>query len=171
LNSSLEREKELSRTDYLTGASNSRYFYEVMQVEINRHRRYKHPFTLAYIDVDNLKLVNDKYGHFEGDQTLKNLVSSVKKLTRNTDMIARLGGDEFALFFPETDQKEASIITKNLFIDNVLGKSKPVTYSIGVVTFRVPPSSIDELIKITDKLMYTAKSGGKNTIKYFVYEG
>ena len=79
LKSLLQREKELARTDYLTAAVNSRYFYEVTQVEADRFQRYQRPFTLAYIDVDDFKTVNDRFGHATGDEVLRILVSSVKK--------------------------------------------------------------------------------------------
>jgi diguanylate cyclase (GGDEF)-like protein len=171
LKSSLEREKELSHTDFLTGASNSRNFYEVMEMEINRHKRYQHPFTLAYIDVDNLKSINDLYGHASGDLVLKDLVNSLKKRIRNTDMIARLGGDEFAIFFPETDKQAAPERIKKLCIDNINQSGKPITVSIGVLSCKVLPGSIDELITMADKLMYTAKTDGKNTVEYSLYEG
>ena len=71
LKKSLQREQELSHTDYLTTAANSRYFYEIAQTEINRFQRYQHPFTIAYVDVDNFKFVNDHFGHSIGDLVLK----------------------------------------------------------------------------------------------------
>jgi diguanylate cyclase (GGDEF)-like protein len=171
LKRSLEREKEISRTDFLTGASNSRYFYEVMQAEFNRHKRNARPFTIAYMDLDNLKAVNDEHGHAEGDRVLKSTVSLVRKRIRNTDLIARLGGDEFALFLPETDEDSAPAIINDLFTGKAKGTDNRISYSVGVVTFKVPPDSINEMIKIADRLMYSVKSGGKNSIKYSIYEG
>ena len=103
LRSSLEHEKELARTDSLTGAVNSRVFYDSLQTEINRSQRYKNPFTIVYIDLDNFKIVNDDFGHSTGDQVLRFVVNQVRKHLRKTDVVARLGGDEFALLLPETN--------------------------------------------------------------------
>ena len=96
-----ERERELARMDYLTGAVNSRLFYEMAQMEIERLQRYGHPFTLAYIDLDNFKSVNDQFGHSMGDQVLRTVVTTARKHLRVTDVVARLGGDEFALLLPD----------------------------------------------------------------------
>lgn len=174
LRSSLQREKELSHTDYLTTAANSRHFYEIAQMEINRFQRHQHPFTIAYIDVDNFKTMNDQFGHAKGDQVLQTVVSFVKKKTRKTDVVARLGGDEFALFFPETDQESARIIFTKIhsaLSEEMQKNNWSITFSIGVLTCRIAPDTIDELVKMADELMYSAKSDGKNTIKYSMYAG
>ena len=110
LKNAMEREKELARTDYLTGAVISRAFFELVQMEIDRSQRYKHPFTIVYIDLDNFKTVNDQFGHLIGDQVLRTVVSHAKKHLRKTDVIARLGGDEFALLLPETSQESARFV-------------------------------------------------------------
>ena len=103
----MQRESELARTDYLTGAVNSRFFYDFVQKEIDRLQRYQHPFTLAYIDLDNFKLVNDQFGHAIGDQALRRVVSLATKHLRKTDVVARLGGDELTFLLPETDREAA----------------------------------------------------------------
>jgi len=99
----LEYERKIARTDYLTGALSSRFFYDVLQMEINRSQRYKSCFTLAYLDLDNFKTVNDLYGHATGDEVLCFVVQQIQNDMRKTDLIARLGGDEFALLLSETD--------------------------------------------------------------------
>jgi diguanylate cyclase (GGDEF)-like protein len=109
LKKAIQRESELARTDYLTGAVNLRYFYELAQMEIDRLQRYGHPFTLAYIDLDEFKAINDQFGHASGDRVLYTVASSIKKNMRKTDICARLGGDEFALLLPETDQEFARL--------------------------------------------------------------
>jgi predicted signal transduction protein with EAL and GGDEF domain len=109
LKRAMQRESELARTDHLTGAVNLRFFYELAQMEIDRLHRYGHPFTLAYIDLDGFKAVNDQFGHATGDRVLHTVVNFIKKHMRKTDVCARLGGDEFALLLPETDQEVARL--------------------------------------------------------------
>lgn len=170
----LDREKELSNTDYLTGAANARYFYRIVQIEKERLPRYHRSFTIAYVDIDNFKLVNDQYGHAVGDQVLQTVVSAVQKQIRRSDLIARLGGDEFALFFPETDQDAARIVLpkmNNALVEDLRKKNWAITFSMGVVTFNAAPGTTDDVVKIADELMYSAKAGGKNTVNYFTYLG
>lgn len=173
LKRALQREKDLSLTDYLTGASNSRHFYEVVQMEINRLERSKSPFTIAYLDIDNFKTINDTLGHPEGDLALKTIVNSLKSKTRNSDIVARLGGDELAVFFPDTNQETAQVILSKIHdvLKNEMSKNNwAVTFSIGVVTCTFSPSGINDLIKVADELMYSVKQHGKNMVKYSVYE-
>ena len=167
------REKISARQDYLTGLGNRRQFFEHAETEINRLQRYEHAFTVAYIDVDNFKTVNDLYGHTAGDKLLKLIAETIRINIRVTDSASRLGGDEFALILPETDVKAAEKFFGKLYrhLSDAVMKSKwPVTLSIGIVTYVLPPDSIDEMIRIVDKLMYSAKSAGKNQVKYLVYE-
>lgn len=171
LKSAVEKEKELSRIDFLTGVGNSRYFIELANMEINRAHRYKHPLTVANIDLDNFKTINDRYGHSTGDNLLRLVANTIKNNIRLTDTVARVGGDEFAILLPETGPELAEAITRKVQKINLEIMQKngwPVTFSIGVVTFINPPSTVDEILKISDNLMYFAKNNGKNTIKYEV---
>ena len=172
LKRALEHEKELSNTDYLTGAVNSRVFYDSLQTEINRSQRYKNPFTIAYIDLDNFKTVNDEFGQNTGDQVLRFVVNQVRKHLRKTDIVARLGGDEFALLLPETNQESAQIVLAKLQYD-ILAETQqnnwPVTISIGVLTCIDTPHAAEEVVKMVDDLMYSVKRGSKNDIKYATY--
>ena len=168
----IEHEKELARTDSLTGVANRRYFFELADMEINRARRYKHPFTVIWIDLDNFKTVNDHFGHSTGDALLRSVANTLKKNIRATDIVARLGGDEFAILLPETGPEPAEVITHKIQKVNLDAMEKnewPVTFSIGVVTFVSPPSTVDEMLKISDGVMYTAKKDGKNAIKYEMF--
>lgn len=99
----LEQERTCAYTDFLTSAVNSRHFYQLIQVEYRRSIRSQEPLTLAYIDIDNFKRVNDKFGHVAGDELLKVFADTIKLHIRKTDTLARLGGDEFAILFPNTD--------------------------------------------------------------------
>jgi diguanylate cyclase (GGDEF)-like protein len=151
---------------------NSRVFYDLLQTEINRSQRYKDPFTIAYIDLDNFKTVNDDFGHTTGDQVLRFVVDQVKKHLRKTDVVARLGGDEFVLLLPETNQESAQIVLAK-FQRDILAEMQqnnwPVTLSIGVLTCIDAPQAIEEVVRMVDGLMYSVKRGSKNGIEYATY--
>jgi diguanylate cyclase (GGDEF)-like protein len=170
----LEREKSLARTDYLTGVPNRRHFFELAQTELDRSQRYEHPITVAYIDLDNFKSVNDQWGHRTGDKLLCAVVDRARSQLRSTDIIARLGGDEFVILLPETDQAAAKIAIpkiQNTLTDEMRLNGWPVTFSIGVLTCLETQIPMDDLIKKTDSLMYSVKKNGKNAIAYAVYTG
>jgi len=174
LRKAMQREGELARIDDLTGAVNSRFFYELAQMEMNRLQRYQHVFTIAYFDLDNFKAVNDQFGHTTGDQVLRTVVGSVRKTMRRTDVMARLGGDEFALLFPETSQESARMILPKIqscLQREMRQRNWQITFSIGVLTCAVAPATPDELVKMADELMYSVKRESKNSIRYFTYAG
>jgi len=168
-----KREKSSAREDYLTGLGNRRHFFELADAEIRRSSRYAHAFTLAYIDVDDFKAINDRFGHAEGDALLKSIALDIRESIRKTDIAARLGGDEFAVLLPESNAEAAAGFFDKLhkkISQAPWGDGRSVTFSIGVVTFINAPSSIDEMIKIVDRLMYEAKNSGKNLVKYAVFK-
>jgi len=172
LKSTLKQEKEYSRIDFLTGIRNRRDFIELVNIEINRARRYERPFTMACIDLDNFKTVNDCFGHTTGDILLRLVAQTIQGNIRATDTVARLGGDEFAILMPETGRNVAEVIMRKvqkINLDIMREHRWPITLSIGVVTFINPPSTVDETLRISDQLMYTAKNNGKNTIQYQVF--
>ena len=149
LKGSLEHEKEFARTDYLTGVGNRRSFVEGAHKEIDRARRYGHPFTVIYIDVDDLKVINDRFGHDVGDKLLRSLANAVRRELRMTDLIARLGGDEFGILLPEADPDVAELIVRRLqgIGESLMQKhGAPMPFSMGAVTFLDPPSSVDEML-------------------------
>ncbi len=172
LRHALEHEKELARTDSLTGVANRRYFIELANAEINRAGRYKHPFTVVHIDLDNFKTVNDRFGHDTGDALLRSVAKGIQNNIRATDIVVRLGGDEFVILLPEAGPEPVGVITdkiQRIRLDLMRKNQWPVTLSFGVVTFIEPPSTVDEMLKISDGLMYEPKNHGKNTIKYEVF--
>jgi diguanylate cyclase (GGDEF)-like protein len=172
LKSTIKQEKELSRIDFLTGIGNRRYFIELANMEINRAHRYEHPFTMVCLDLDNFKAVNDCFGHTTGDVLLRLVARTIWENIRVTDTVARLGGDEFAILMPETGRNVAEVIiqrVQKINLDYMRKHGWPVTLSIGVVTFANPPSTVDEVLKISDRLMYTAKNNGKNGIQYEMF--
>jgi diguanylate cyclase (GGDEF)-like protein len=169
---SLERERQLSRTDSLTSALNRRAFEEVLESELERMRRYPHPISLAFIDLDNFKVVNDRYGHAVGDVVLVHVVSCLRAVTRKTDAIARLGGDEFVILMLETNSTvvRGAIDKLHRHLQKVMQINNwPVTASIGVITLVAPPMSAATLMQQVDSLMYRAKQEGKNKTVYAEY--
>jgi diguanylate cyclase (GGDEF)-like protein len=162
----------LARTDYVSGAINSRYFHEVLGFELNRSSRYVRPFTLVYLDLDNFKQVNDRFGHDEGDKLIRFIADELKSQLRKTDVVARLGGDEFAILFPETGQQESEVVMSKISVrlsDQLRQKYPFVTFSAGAVTYAAIPNSTEEAIKIADELMYSVKNDKKNEIRYSLY--
>lgn len=169
---SLEQERLHARIDFLTGAFNHRHFHEVLQGEVDRSARYNLTFTVAFIDTDNFKAVNDTFGHTFGDETLKTIVEVMKKNLRKTDTIARVGGDEFIILLPETGEQAAHTVIKNLCVklkDEMLAKKCPITFSVGVLTLTAPNISTDQILNTSDKIMYLVKNSGKDNIRYEIY--
>lgn len=173
LKANMESVERSSKTDFLTGVDNRRSFYEAAGQEIKRLPRYKHPFAVMYIDLDDFKLVNDKYGHQEGDAVLQVVARTIEEAIRDTDRVARLGGDEFAVLFPEINLAESQAIAqrlKNLLDEKMCERQWPITFSIGAGLFVQAPASVDEMIRKTDRLMYLAKNQGKDKINQMVFE-
>jgi diguanylate cyclase (GGDEF)-like protein len=170
LKAAFEREKLAAGTDTLTGIANRRRFYDLADVEIDRLRRYGHPFTVCYIDIDNFKQINDAFGHGEGDNILRLTAECIRNNMRRTDVVGRLGGDEFALLMPETGEDVAlNVVGKLLTLQKTaLTRGLTTTLSIGMVVYLSPPENVDEMIRRADALMYSAKTSGKNDIKYEV---
>ena len=168
----LEREKYLARIDFITGVSNNQSFFEVANMEIQRSKRYKRPLSLAYIDCDNFKDINDSFGHREGNRLLALIANTIQKNIRIIDVVARLGGDEFVVLLPESAyeavQKVLQRINSQLLI-TVKENGYNVTFSIGVAIFLTAPFTVDELVEKADNLMYSAKRKGKNRIVYGMF--
>jgi len=176
LSSSLRKSQranlDLLRTDFVTGAVSARYFYELARLEIARFRRYKRPFTFVYIDLDNFKSVNDLLGHSTGDRVLRAVTENIQHQIRPTDILARIAGDEFALLLPETEEngaRQAISRIHHALTDEMLRNGWMVTFSIGVVTYKREPKSVDEMVRMADKVMYSVKTGKKNGAKFDIY--
>jgi diguanylate cyclase (GGDEF)-like protein len=173
LKNSLRHERELSRTDHLTGAVNGRLFFDLVQREIERLRRYKHPFTIVYLDLDNFKGINDLFGHTTGDRVLRTVAGTARGHLRRTDVVARLGGDEFALLLPETAQHNAEVVVAKVQRSLLAEMEKnrwAVTFSIGaLMCIEAPRGTVDDVVKAADELMYAVKNDGKNAIRYAVH--
>ena len=169
---SLEQEKKHARTDFLTDALNTRSFHDVAQRELDRSIRYQRPFTVAFIDIDNFKTINDTFGHTFGDKVLRAISHNIQRNIRKTDIIARVGGDEFAILLPEVDSDTARAAISKMqqkMMEEMITNKWPVTFSIGVITLNAPQFTVDEIIGMADKMMYSVKNHGKNDVKYATY--
>jgi len=173
LKKNLDNEKILARIDPLTKSINRRSFFDLADQEIYRTRRYERPFTIAYIDLDNFKEINDRLGHHTGDKLLMTVVSTIRTHIRNTDILARFGGDEFVILFPETagEAARASLDKIHQQLQAAMSaNSWPVTFSIGAVSYLHAPDSIDDAVRAADTLMYDVKRSGKNRLLHVTAE-
>lgn len=151
---------------------NPRGFYAELANELLRPIRYHRVFSLAYIDIDDFKCINDTLGHATGDKVLVAVAECLRSSLRATDAVARLGGDEFACLMPETET-EAALETFSKVRAKLSRRMKlqgwPLTFSIGMVTFERPPEDIKAAIAIADELMYGVKKGEKDNVAYRVW--
>jgi diguanylate cyclase (GGDEF)-like protein len=163
----------MSRTDPLTGAANSRAFREQLKGELERSRRYRRPFTISYLDLDNFKTINDSFGHATGDELLRTTVGAIRVHIRATDLVARLGGDEFALLLPEADLEGARTVIGRIrsgIQKEMDTRGWPVTMSVGSLTCLDPRPDVDELVRKADELMYQSKLKGKNQVSFIALQ-
>ena len=166
LRTTLKRANELARTDSLTGLANPRAFHEELAYHLEFADRHRDPLTLASIDLDNFKDVNDTEGHAAGDRALVTVAAVLRQRLRSVDLIARLGGDEFAVLLPRTGADEALLVLEQVrgaIQEAMVREGWPVTASIGAVTARgrVPAS---DLLRASDQALYQAKAGGRNRV-------
>jgi len=149
---------EAARRDSLTGLLNTRAFQDVAERERARALRTGKPISVAFLDLDQFKQINDAHGHVVGDAVLAAFGSIIQRSVRATDIVARVGGDEFTLVFPETDQFEASAVLQRIRHRISMRTDIPlVTATMGFVTFTAPPHSVEEMVRMADELMYRAK--------------
>ncbi len=166
LSVALVHERQLARTDSLTGLLNSRQFRDDVADELERIRRSQAPFALVFLDLDNFKWVNDNLGHKAGDRMLSDVAAALERSSRRTDRVARLGGDEFALLLPGTNRAQVEAQVQRLVAElrAVFARTPgmPVTASVGAAVFPDGAASVDVLLQRADDLMYRAKRAGKD---------
>src|SRR5256886_17495650 len=160
------RERALARTDLLTHVENRRAFNEHACREFERARRYNHPFTLAYFDVDDFKEVSDRFGHQLGDGILCLVAETARDSIRASDLVARLGTDQFAVLLPEAGVDAASAVIRKLqealrHTSQVTGL--PLTVSGAVVTCLPPAESLETVIGTADRPLHGAMSTARAT--------
>lgn len=148
-----------SRFDALTGALNTRGLLELLQRERSRAERYNLAMTVVFIDLDEMKEVNDRMGHAGGDELLRRFAGKVSDSLRDEDLCARVGGDEFVVVLPDTDHRQAMSVVERL----QLGVHE-ISASYGVATFLSQPPAIEDLISAADSMMYVAKRAGGNRV-------
>lgn len=161
---SLYVEKQMARSDPLTGAANGRTFYETVSQHVLHGDA---PTTIAYLDLDHFKGINDKLGHAGGDEVLCDLVRLTQHEIRQVDLLARLGGDEFALLLVACDEAAAKTMLERVrerFAQEMIRKKWPVTVSVGAVTYVHPVGDVDTMVRQVHELMYRAKKAGRNCI-------
>ena len=170
----LHQTKQLSHqanTDSLSGLANRRFFVGQLEREFARAKRYRRPLTLLYLDLDDFKSINDRFGHVVGDDVIRNLSLSMRAVLRSTDLLARIGGDEFAVLLPETTIKGGVGVTEKLKRSLIAYTSRAdcvissLTFSAGLAQFRFEDESIDDLLARADRAQYKAKDAGKGQIR------
>jgi diguanylate cyclase (GGDEF)-like protein len=158
----------LSTVDSLTGLYNRAYFFAALEREIARGDRSGRAFCLVMLDLDDLKAVNDRFGHIAGDQVLRSVADIVKGGVRKIDTPARYGGDEFVALLPETDPTGGWVVAEKIRL-TVAEQGLPTidpgpTVSVGVVSYPADGRSADALLVSADRAMYASKRGGKNKV-------
>lgn len=172
LRSETDELKAMAETDTLTELNNRRKLLRLLEVEIERSKRYRKPLSLVMIDIDHFKLFNDTYGHQTGDQILKTLGRLLKNSCRAIDTPGRLGGEEFLVVLPETDLEAAAIYAERVrsLVERLgerLKKRYPLhvlTVSVGITSFNHDQDSLDSFVHRADNAMYSAKNRGRNRV-------
>ncbi len=163
----LNRELERYATiDSLTGVFNRMKFNAVLETEILRSKRYQRPMSMAMLDIDFFKSINDNFGHAAGDCALREFVTVVSQHIRECDVLARWGGEEFVILFPETTLEESLQVSEKLrqkIEENSFDRIGNLTCSFGVTQFTIE-DGIETLSKRVDDALYEAKKNGRNTI-------
>jgi diguanylate cyclase (GGDEF)-like protein len=165
-----EQLRELAGVDELTKLPNRRQFLKSLETEFARVQRYDRPLSVLMIDADDFKLINDRHGHFAGDEVLQALAVRLRVIVRQIDLLGRLGGEEFAVALMETDMPAALETAERLRREiaaepfQVAAGKIEVTVSVGVATRRGKNDNAAQLLSLADKAMYLAKTGGRNRV-------
>lgn len=165
-----EKTQRQARTDGLTGLVNHRSFYEILEKELRRAQRYGGKISVLMVDIDNLKPINDSFGHRVGDMAIKQISRKITECIRQIDTAARYGGDEFAIILPNTTITEAVVVGRRMV--RLVGGSPLVwdkdrialSISVGVGQYDAN-STAEDITSRSDDALYLAKQAGKNTVR------
>lgn len=165
-------------SDGMTGLYNHAYFKKFLSLELKRSLRQNYPTSLLMLDLDNFKSLNDRFGHPAGDRVLQDMARIIKDGIREVDLAARYGGEEFAVVLPYADTDGAMIVAQRILEavrayrleDELAGRAEGITVSIGLATCPADNDQADHLIETADRLLYKAKSSGKNRIAAIEHE-
>jgi diguanylate cyclase (GGDEF)-like protein len=173
----LTRSRDLAMRDDLTKAFNRRFFEAYLDEEIERARRYGSLFSIIFLDLDDLKTVNDRYGHLAGSRTLQEVAKRILGAVRGIDKVVRFGGDEFCIILPQTDQEQAIAVADRVrkallgaTFHLADGIDVSISASFGIATYPTHAISKDDLIRQADAAMYRVKSTTKNAVGVAVVE-
>lgn len=165
--------EEQATLDPLTGIMNRLALYARAEEECARSTRYGEKLTVAMIDIDRFKNINDNHGHATGDDAINHVVDIICREIRTTDILGRWGGEEFIVMMPSTSEQKSLVLAQRLRkaiaketmpIDNDPETRLPITISIGIAGFRPERESFDDLIERADKALYRAKKTGRNRV-------
>ena len=156
--------------DSLTGVYNRFAHEQHLTAEMNRYLRYKRPFSLIIMDLDNFKKINDTYGHLIGDKCLQETISSIKPALRKNDILARYGGDEFVIILPETNKDQGGQVAEKIrqtieMTDfTIRGQKLPLTISLGITAVEEADLNQEAVFSRADQALFEAKRAGRNQI-------
>ena len=168
-----EKTQHQAKTDGLTGMLNDKTFYETLETELRRSQRYGGQISIIMADIDNLKPINDKFGHHAGDYAIRQVSRKILSCIRHIDSAARYGGDEFSIILPNTSLADAVVVAQRMvrtvMETPVIWDNNEITISIsvGVGQYDAANNCPEDVTKATDQALYAAKQAGKNTVKIF----
>lgn len=166
-----DHERESGQIDYLTRTANKRSFLAQTDAEVQRAQRYKRPLTVAALDIDQFRRINEQFGHQAADNLLRTVARTLQEKVRSSDLVGRIGHDEFALFLPETQSEAAQIVLRRLqkcLMDVTEKNEWPVTFSIGAATYLQPPESAEAILRKVNDLVAAVQESGRNGIRHEV---
>jgi len=164
-----QRLEEQAITDSLTGLHNRRYFDQALPAELERARRLGYPLALLILDLDRFKIINDRHGHPTGDDVLRQVATLMRQKLRPMDTLARYGGDEFVMILPGSDLEEAWAVAERLRVLLITARLAGcdccrLSVSVGIAVYPRHAATADDLVRVADTMLYTAKRGGSNLV-------
>jgi len=167
-----QRTKELSTRDDLTGLFNRRHFFENIEKEVQRARRYRRVFSVIILDLDDFKKYNDTHGHLKGDEALREMARLLQATTRRADIVARYGGEEFVVLLPEINAQGAAVVGEKIrtaveqypFAGRDTQPGGTMTVTLGLATYPTDAEEGLELVDVADRALYSGKQQGGNRV-------